>query len=135
MDLTKIYINEKYYLQPPKSEDSFNGVIPIDQIQIKYDRSSGPGGQNVNKVNTKVDLRFHVNGANWLSDQLKEKLIEQVSWNLEVRIFFKAICQPFALYLGQRKNQRRRFYCHQERCNAISTNESGGCLGKTENHH
>jgi len=55
----------------------FNGYIPVDQLEVSYSRSSGPGGQNVNKVNTKVDVRFHLQSANWLSDKVKSKLLER----------------------------------------------------------
>jgi ribosome-associated protein len=37
-----------------------NLTIPDDELSFEYARSSGPGGQNVNKVNTKVTLRFDV---------------------------------------------------------------------------
>ncbi|XP_014775926.1 peptidyl-tRNA hydrolase ICT1, mitochondrial [Octopus bimaculoides] len=40
------------------SDNNFTGYIPIDKLQISYMKSSGPGGQNVNKVNTKVEVRF-----------------------------------------------------------------------------
>lgn len=50
----------------------------MEQIQITYSKSSGPGGQNVNKVNTKVDLRFHLESASWISDSIKEKLAAKV---------------------------------------------------------
>lgn len=51
----------------------------MDKVQIIYSGSSGPGGQNVNRVNTKVDLRFQVNDATWLSQEIRTKLVEQVS--------------------------------------------------------
>jgi peptidyl-tRNA hydrolase ICT1 len=66
-------------LQPALDKDKFNGFIPVDQLQITYDRSSGAGGQNVNKVATKVDLRFHVDSASWISDAVKNRLKEDVS--------------------------------------------------------
>ncbi|EDQ87946.1 uncharacterized protein MONBRDRAFT_26602 [Monosiga brevicollis MX1] len=55
----------------------FNGPIPSDALQIQFARSSGPGGQNVNKVNTKADVRFHVASAEWLPTEVREKLQEQ----------------------------------------------------------
>lgn len=50
----------------------------MDKIKITHCRSSGPGGQNVNKVNTKVDVRFHLKEATWLDEEIKQKLSEQV---------------------------------------------------------
>ncbi|VDO27743.1 unnamed protein product [Onchocerca flexuosa] len=35
-------------------------------------RSSGPGGQNVNMVNTKCQIRFNLNDADWLSPEIKK---------------------------------------------------------------
>lgn len=51
-------------------------VVPKAKLQIAHARSSGPGGQNVNKVNTKVELRFHVRNADWLPSDVKARLIE-----------------------------------------------------------
>ncbi|XP_012217354.1 large ribosomal subunit protein mL62 [Linepithema humile] len=61
----------------PDPKAKFSGYIPLDKIQITYSASSGPGGQNVNSVNTKVDLRFQVNNATWLSEEIRTKLLEQ----------------------------------------------------------
>lgn len=71
--------------EPPKSSDgNFTGYIPIDKVKVSYSRSSGPGGQNVNKVNTKVDVRFHLNDAEWLPQPLKEKLLEKFKTSVTV---------------------------------------------------
>jgi len=53
----------------------FTGYIPVEELEITYSMSSGPGGQNVNKVNTKVDLRFKLETAKWLNDEVRRKLI------------------------------------------------------------
>jgi ribosome-associated protein len=39
-------------------------------------RSSGPGGQNVNKVSTRMELRFHVDASQLLSEEEKSKVSE-----------------------------------------------------------
>ncbi|XP_050346566.1 peptidyl-tRNA hydrolase ICT1, mitochondrial [Nymphalis io] len=60
----------------PNPDEKFSGYIPIDKLDIKYSASSGPGGQNVNKVHTKVDLRFKVDEADWIPKEIREKMLE-----------------------------------------------------------
>lgn len=42
------------------------------ELHYSMSRSSGPGGQNVNKVNTRVELRFNVGAALLLTEEEKE---------------------------------------------------------------
>ena len=46
-----------------------------DEIHCDFVRSSGPGGQNVNKVATAVQLRFNVRDTQSLSPEIRDRLI------------------------------------------------------------
>jgi ribosome-associated protein len=48
-------------------------TLPDREVQERFVRASGPGGQNVNKVATAVELRFDV-GASSLPEEMKRRL-------------------------------------------------------------
>lgn len=50
--------------------------IPMDKIEISFSRSGGAGGQNVNKLNTKVEYRFKLAKAEWLSEEVKTRMVD-----------------------------------------------------------
>ena len=49
-------------------------VIEEDVVSVEFIRSSGPGGQNVNKVSSTVQLRFHLAGCQTLSPEVKRRV-------------------------------------------------------------
>ncbi|GAB5474574.1 MAG: alternative ribosome rescue aminoacyl-tRNA hydrolase ArfB [Maribacter sp.] len=51
-----------------------NQSLLLQELQFKAVRSSGAGGQHVNKVSTKIELSFSVANSNALSDLEKERL-------------------------------------------------------------
>ena len=64
--------------------------ISEHELSFTYDRSPGPGGQNVNKVNTRVTLIFNVNKSVSLSNQQKNlirgKLASRISLDGILRV-------------------------------------------------
>jgi protein subunit release factor B len=59
-------------------------LIPDDKVLLSYSRSSGAGGQNVNKVNTKVELRLHIPSAHTWG--LPSEVIHRLQTNEASRI-------------------------------------------------
>ena len=55
-------------------EINSNLVIPDSDLSFAFIRASGPGGQNVNKVSSAVQLRFDMAGTTALSDAVKSRL-------------------------------------------------------------
>ncbi|TFB11855.1 aminoacyl-tRNA hydrolase [Candidatus Marinimicrobia bacterium MT.SAG.3] len=55
-----------------------NSDITIKTAEIRFDfvRSSGPGGQNVNKVASAVQLRFDIRNSTSIPDEIKQRLIK-----------------------------------------------------------
>ena len=52
--------------------------IPASEVQFRFSRSGGAGGQHVNKVSTRVELVFDVKNSPSLSETQKELIIERL---------------------------------------------------------
>ena len=48
-------------------------AIPLKEFDFTFSRSSGPGGQNVNKVNTKVTLHWPINSSSSLPEDVRQR--------------------------------------------------------------
>ncbi|MBW2230095.1 MAG: aminoacyl-tRNA hydrolase [Deltaproteobacteria bacterium] len=53
-------------------------VIPAGEIEESASRSSGPGGQNVNKTSTRVSLRWNLERSAVLDDELRSRLLRRL---------------------------------------------------------
>ena len=53
-------------------------VIPSRELKWRFSRSSGPGGQNVNKTNTRVEIIFNIEESKVLNDYQKKVLTKKL---------------------------------------------------------
>ena len=53
-------------------------IIPGNEIVWRFSRSSGPGGQNVNKVESQVEIIFNINKSKTLNSYQKHLLIKEL---------------------------------------------------------
>jgi ribosome-associated protein len=53
-------------------------AIPLEEVDLRYSRSSGPGGQHAQKTETRVEAVFDVAKSDTLSETQKTRLFERV---------------------------------------------------------
>jgi ribosome-associated protein len=74
------------------SDDIF---INEEDFVFKASRSGGPGGQNVNKVNTRVTLFFDVEGCDVLSDIQKRRILTRLSSRADKDGVIRVVSQKY----------------------------------------
>ena len=80
------------------------------ELQFSASRSSGPGGQNVNKVNTRVELRFHIASSALLSEEEKILLLEKLAKKINTEGELILISQTERSQLKNKEKVTERFY-------------------------
>lgn len=85
------------------------------EIDFQAARSSGPGGQNVNKVNTKVELRFDVANSALLTEMEKQRITEKLGPRLTSEKVLILTEQSDRSQLKNREMVIKKFYAMLER--------------------
>jgi len=80
------------------------------EFQFLTSRSSGPGGQNVNKVNSKVELRFDIPNSALLSDDQKNILLTKLAAKITSEGILSIVSQRDRSQLGNKEDAMEKFY-------------------------
>jgi len=60
-------------------------TIPDGELELRTSRSAGPGGQNVNKLETRVTVRFDVEASPSLSEEDRKRIRERLGTRISKR--------------------------------------------------
>lgn len=80
-----------------------NLFIREDELVFKFSRSGGPGGQNVNKLNTRVTLFFDAANALAFSDEQKKRILKRLATRADKNGVIRVVSQK---YRTQKANRR-----------------------------
>ncbi len=88
--------------------------IPFGQldseIKFSFSRSSGPGGQSVNKLNTKAELRFSVSESALISEERKQIILEKLKGYINQEGELLIVSQASRSQLQNKENAIEKFY-------------------------
>ncbi len=80
------------------------------EFQFQASRSGGAGGQNVNKVATKVELKFDVQNSSVLTQDEKQLVSEKLANRINSEGFLQVVCQDERSQLKNKELCVKRFY-------------------------
>jgi len=83
--------------------------IPDGELAFTTSRSSGPGGQNVNKVNTRVTLLFDVDASPYLSAEQRQVLRTRLAGRINREGILRVVSQRHRTQLANRETAVQRF--------------------------
>ena len=77
--------------------------IREDELVFKASRSGGPGGQNINKVSTRVTLLFDVASCESFSDVQKQRILARLATRADKNGVMRVVSQKFRTQKANRK--------------------------------
>jgi len=80
------------------------------EFQFLTSRSSGPGGQNVNKVNSKVELRFDITNSTFFTEEQKEILQMKLSTKITLEGILIVVSQRDRSQLVNKEDAIKKLY-------------------------
>jgi ribosome-associated protein len=91
--------------------DSISNIPDLSaEFQFLTSRSSGPGGQNVNKVNSKVELRFDIQNSELLTSEQKEILLSKLASKITSEGILCVVSQRDRSQLANKEDSIAKLY-------------------------
>lgn len=60
--------------------------VPLDELEWRFSRSGGPGGQHVNKTETRVEVRLDIDAATCLGPRQRARIVERLGSVVRVTV-------------------------------------------------
>lgn len=90
--------------------DTLRARIGEDQLRFRFARSSGPGGQNVNKVNTRAVLVFNLIENRTLGDREKQRIRRRLGRRVSAAGLVRVSSMKHRTQRANRRAATERFY-------------------------
>lgn len=86
-----------------------NLTVPLSELRFRFARSSGPGGQHVNRSATRVELLFDVAGSSSLTEAQRERALKALAPYIDSDGVLHLVSQTFRSQLRNREEVVERF--------------------------
>jgi ribosome-associated protein len=93
-----------------KGVNTLHRRIPEDHLTFTFARSSGPGGQNVNKTSTRATLWFDLVGSHILSHEEKRRIRARLGGRINKAGHLRVVSMRHRTQLENRRAATERFY-------------------------
>lgn len=96
-----------YFLDMPlEVDESF--VIPRSELNVRTSRSSGAGGQHVNKTSSRVEISWNIRESSALTDRQRERLMSRLASRLSENGSIRVVASDTRSQFRNRETAERR---------------------------